>query len=308
MQVTVLVLDGTNTLSFAAAVDPMRAANRHAGRRLFDWQFATTGDAPARLTSGLAIPPLPIRDIPRCDLLLVVASFEVDAQTTPRLLASLRRLAAAPAIVAGIDGGPWLMARAGLLDEHSATTHWEDIESFAQTFPATEIRTDRFVVSGSRMTSGGAAPALEMMLHLIRERHGAALATRVAGSFIYDPGPVAARPQIRTAALPHNAVTARAHALMEATLDAPLPLAQIARRLGLTPRALQLHFADRLGTSPQAHYLALRLAEAERLVTQTTKPLQDIALSCGFNAQTSFARAFRARFGTSARSLRKSAQ
>ena len=60
LSVAVLVLDETNTLSFAAGVDPMRAANRIAGRRLFDWYFVTATGQPALLTSGLSVtgPPL----------------------------------------------------------------------------------------------------------------------------------------------------------------------------------------------------------------------------------------------------------
>jgi transcriptional regulator GlxA family with amidase domain len=61
IQTTILVLKDSNTLSFAAAVDPLRAANRQAGRILFDWQFATPGDAAVTLTSGIIIPPAPLQ-------------------------------------------------------------------------------------------------------------------------------------------------------------------------------------------------------------------------------------------------------
>lgn len=100
-------------------------------------------------------------------------------------------------------------------------------------------------------------------------------------------------------------MTARASALMESTLDAPLPLGDIAAKSGASLRALQSQFRKRLGTTPQAHYLALRLAEAYRLVTDTDLPLTDIALACGFASQSSFARAFRSAHKTSARALRR---
>lgn len=302
------MLDGTNTLSFAAAVDPLRAANRQAGRPLFDWQFATPTAAPVTLTSGLGIPSCALQTVLRTDLLIVVAGFEVERQCTPALKASLRRLATAQTTVAGIDGGPWVMAEAGLLDGHGATAHWEDLDRFAQRFAEVETRNSRYVVSGNRLTSGGAAPAIEMMLHLIGTRHGTALAGKIAGSFIHDPGAPPHTPQSRQAGLPHDPVTARAHALMEGALDAGLPVAQIARRLGMSPRSLQQHFARALGTSPQAHYRALRLSEAERLVRTTDLPLHDIALMTGFASQSSFARAFRAHAGVSARTLRRPRQ
>ncbi|WP_299961621.1 GlxA family transcriptional regulator [uncultured Roseobacter sp.] len=307
MRTTVLVLEETNTLTFAAAVDPLRAANRHAGHPVFDWQFATPTDRDVTLTSGLVVPAAALNRAPPCDLLIVVAGFDPDAKTTPALCASLRRLAATARIVAGIDGGPWVMARAGLLDGYKATTHWEDLPEFTQQFPDVITLDARFVESGPRMTSGGAAPAIEMMLHLIAMQNGAALADRVAGSFIYDVSSTPTRPQGRQQlGMRHSPVIARAHDIMQAHLEDPLAIAAIAQELGVSLRALQLQFRTRLDRTPQAHYLGLRLAEADRLVTQTALPLQDVALRTGFGSQSSFARAYRHHFETSARQRRRS--
>lgn len=301
----VLVLDETNTLSFAAAVDPLRAANRQAGRTVFEWQFATPTDQDVRLTSGLSVAANPLHKIMNCDLLIVVAGFNLDMQTTPQLRASLRRLAARADQVAGVDGGPWVMAQSGILDGHLATMHWEDLDRFRKRFDRVTTLDARFVDSGTRLTSGGAAPALEMMLHLISQRYGAALSDRVAGGFIFDEARPAARPQIRQSPLRgHSAITARAQDLMQTHLEDPICVKGIARRLGISLRGLQLQFRTRLGTTPQSHYLALRLAEADRLVTQTALPLQDVALITGFNSQSSFARAYRQKFGISARRRR----
>ena len=305
LKAAVLVLDACNTLSFAAGVDPMRAANRLAGRRLFDWHYTTLDGTPARLTSGLTVDGPALSRLAECDLLLVIAGFDLDRQATPALRAGLRRMAAGATTVAGIDGGPWLMAEAGLLDGRRATTHWEDLDRFATRFPAVTVLHDRYHIDGNRLTCGGALPAIDMMLHLIAARHGATLASRVAGVFIHDSPADPARAQRRIGADPrHNRLTARASALMEQTLDAPLPVAEIARRCGTGQRSLQMQFRARLGHSPQQHYLSLRLTEALRLVTQTETPLMDVALATGFASQQSFARAFRAAHGTSARSLR----
>ena len=302
-QTTLLVLDDCNTLTFAAAVDPLRAANRQAGRALFDWQFATPEATPVTLTSGVVIPAAPLQKVTRTDLLIIVAGFDLEAQSTPALTASLRRLDSQGSVIAGIDGGPWVMAMAGLLDHHRATTHWEDLPSFTERFPLIDVINSRFEISGSRLTCAGAAPAIEMMLDLIGRRHGPALAQKIAGTFIYDPAPP--MPQSRGIDPRHNAVTAKAQQLMEAALDDPVPIARLAQRMGLSQRALQLQFQSRLGRSPQAHYLQLRLSEAERLVRQTHHSLQNIALATGFASQASFARAFRERFRISATQMRQ---
>ena len=305
IKTTILVLDETNTLSFAAAVDPMRAANRHAGRALFDWQFATPSDKDVRLTSGLIVPAAPIARVNHCDLFVIVAGFRLREQTTPALRASMRRLAQNVTDICGIDGGPWVMARAGLLDGHSATTHWEDIDDFARDFAQVETVNSRYQISGNRMTSAGATPTIDMMLALIRREFGGQLASQIAASFILDHSPAATAPQLRNPdPLRHNRITARAHALMEEALDDPQSIGEIARKCGIGSRALQLQFQTALGITPRDHYLALRLNEARRQVTTTAHALHDIALATGFASQSSFARAYAKAFGTSARSER----
>lgn len=309
LKTAVLVLDDCNTLSFAAVVDPMRAANRLAGRGAFDWDYVTATGAPALLTSGLTVPGIALTRLETCELLILVAGFQLARHATPSLLAGLRRIAASGATIAGVDGGPWLLAEAGLLDRHAATTHWEDLDNFASRFPNVEVKRDRFVVSQTRLTSGGATPAIEMMLHLIAARHGAGFAARVGGLFLYEGAPEPSRPQSRLGAPHrHTALTAKAHALMEAALEEPLALSEIAETLGTSPRTLQQQFRLRLNTTPQDHYLHLRLAEARRLVTDTDTPLLDVALATGFASQSSFARAFRTAHGCAARDLRQGTQ
>ncbi len=311
LTVAVLVLADTNALSLAAAVDPMRAANRRAGQALFSWRYysATGGTVP--LTAGFGIETAPITDRIDADILMVVAGFRLMEQATPALLARLRRLAPRLRAMIGIDGGPWFLALAGLLDRRAATVHWEDLESFADRFLAIDVRQDRYVISGPFVTTGGAAPCLDMMLELIRARGGAELALRVAGAFLYEP--------VHAATVPQQAVSAarlargdpalgQAIALMEAAIEDPVPVAAIAQRVGLSQRRLEMLFAERLGTSPGRFFRDLRLDEARRMITDTRLPLGEIAFRAGFSGQVAFARAFRARFGMTASALRRPAE
>ena len=90
------------------------------------------------------------------------------------------------------------------------------------------------------------------MLHLIRARHGAPLARQVAQSFIaiarpgHDPqvAPRAKDPLL-------DPRVARAVARMEATLDAPAPMTEIAAAVGLSPRRLESLFRASLGAVPR---------------------------------------------------------
>lgn len=308
LKVLIVVFDQTNALSLASLVDPLRAANRRAGKRLFDWSFATPTGAPARLTAGIDIPGPALPDAADTDLLVVVASFQIADQITPRLVTALRNKAHRAQGVAAADGGAWLLARAGLLDGYAATSHWEDHDDFTTAFPNVETRRTRYVIDRNRLTTAGAAPSLDMMLDLISRRHGAALAARVASVFIYDPvkdGSALQTPVAPSALARRDPLVARVIARMADTIEAPQSIAALAKSTGLTPRSLENRFAKAVGTTPKAYYLSLRLAEAQRLATETANPVQDIAFATGFSSQAAFARAFKAAFGQSVTSLRR---
>jgi len=309
LAIGVLVLDACNTLSLAAILDPMRAANRRADKTLFTWKLFTPTQMPVQLTSGIPVAGLPLAraQAEPLDALFVVAGFALEEQCTPALLTQLRQAAARVQTLGGVDGGSWVLARAGLLDGLDATTHWEDLERFANRFAAVNALRDRYVISGRAVTTGGASPALDMMLHLIRVRHGEALAMRVASAFIYDPVHAGDSPQSLASPARLRArapKVARAIRIMESRLDEPPGIREIAAQVGLSTRHLETSFRAALGSTPGAFFLNLRLSEARRLALDTALPVQEIALATGFNAQATFARAFKQAYGQSVSRLR----
>lgn len=308
LSVGILVMADCNALALASCVDPMRAANRRAGKTLYRWQFLSDSGGDVPITAGFAVPTAPLSDRAEYDALMIVAGFKLFEQATPAFLARLRRLAPQLRAMVAIDGGPWLPALAGLLDGLDATVHWEDLESFANRFPQVRVLRDRYVVAGRMITTGGAGPCLDMMIALIRARQGPELALRVASAFVYEPLLSATSPQqvIPVAGLMrHDPMLGRAIGLMETHIEAPITMADIARQVGISARRLEMLFKRRLGLSPGRFFLDLRLDEARRMIWDTDLPLQEIALRCGFSSQPAFARAFRDRFGATASSLRR---
>lgn len=309
LDIALLVLPGASILEVASVLDPARNANRHLGREGFRWRVVSPDGRAVPLTCGLELPSVgPLRVARGADVLIVIGGYGHGAATTRALLADLARLAGRFRAVGAVDTGPWVLARAGLLDGHRATVHWEDLEDFALAHPGIEVVPDRFVVSRNRFTAGGAAPAADLMLHLIGARCGAAIAGQVAGSFLYDAAVDGARPQ-RPGMLPaaRDPRLSAALRLMSENLEAPLPLAAVARAQGLSLRRLEQVFRLGLGQGPGAAYRDLRLQAARRMVTDTHHTFQEVALRCGFADQSSFSRAFRRRFRQAPRTLRTAA-
>ncbi len=308
LTIALLVLPQSSILEVASALDPLRNANRHLGHEAYRWRVVSPDGAPVPLTCGISLPSSgPLSHAVGADALIVIAGYRLAEVATRPLIRDLRRMASRFAFVGGIDAAPWVLARAGLLDGYRATVHWEDLEDLASAHPAVDVRPDRYVIDRNRVTISGAAPATDLMLHLIRARHGAPLARQVASSFL-TVARAGSDPQIAPSghdpALDPRVATAIAR--MEAEIEAPAPIARIAAEVGLSPRRLETLFAVGLGTTPGAYALSLRLASARRMVTETAHPLAEIALRTGFSSPGTLARAFRRQFGMPPSALRQS--
>jgi transcriptional regulator GlxA family with amidase domain len=306
LTLALLVLPQSSILEVASTLDPLRAANRHLGQEAYRWRVVSPDGRSVPLTCGIELPsngPLSAAD--GADALVVIAGFRQSEVATAPLIRDLSRMGPRFAALGGIDAGPWVLARAGLLDGYRATCHWEDHEDFAAAHPGIDVLPDRYVIDRNRFTAGGAAPAADLMLHLIRARHGPALALQVAGSFLTTSRD-GHEPQLRPRnPSPHlDPRVATAVARMDAMLDTPETTPETAAALGLSPRRLEQLFQDNLGMSPAAYALTLRLQAARRMITDTRHPLAEVALRTGFSSPSTLSRAFTRAFGHPPRHLR----
>jgi len=308
LSITILVLANASIMCVASTIDPLRAANRIAGERLFDWRIVSVEGTPPQTTSGLPIAVDGAFDPAPTDMLIVIGGFGTRDTSSRSLLSTLRKSARAARSFGGVEAGSWLLARAGLLDGHAATTHWEDLEDFATAFPAVDVRPDRYVIDGPAFTAGGASPIFDLMLHLVRSRLGMAVALDVASVFIYDQAHSAAdtQPLVSLGRIEgYDQRVAQAIRLMESHIDEPLGTAVLAARSGVTMRTLETIFRKAIGETPGAYYQRLRLSAARRLVLDTRLPMTDVAARTGFNSTASFSRAFSSAFGEAPTRLRK---
>ncbi|MEX0922500.1 MAG: GlxA family transcriptional regulator [Rhodovibrionaceae bacterium] len=309
-EIDILLLPEFSNLTFAALLEPLRAANRAAGQQLYAWRLLSADGGPVASSSGVSLAvDGKLGEGPPPGVVFLVASYNAERAATPQLLAALRRLERRGVQFGGFESGSYALARAGLLDGYRATTHWEDLEDFAQKFPRVETVPDRFVIDRGRFTTGGATPALDFALELIRAQHGLGIALDVGSTFIYDQERLSSDPQ-QIVSLGRLAwrepKLAEAIQLMEQHIEAPLPVEVIARRAGLQLRGLQRLFRAVFGVTPGDYYQGLRLNAGRRLIQRSDKPVSEIALICGFASPSAFARAFRRRFGMAPGELRRS--
>ncbi|MDE4061101.1 MULTISPECIES: GlxA family transcriptional regulator [Rhodobacterales] len=299
-QVDVLLFDDFSGHCLANTVEPMRAANTLAGRQIYDWRFLTLEGGTAVSSAGMEVNAHGRLAEYGGDMLIAMPSYHYRPLATDKALRGLRAAARRYAVMAGFDAGAWLLASAGLLDGHRATIHWEELQGFTEAFPSVDAQRLRYVRDGDRVTCSGALAAFELMLDLIAERHGQALRLELAALFM---SPEATGGQVIPLARSRSLV--RAIDLMQANLEMPLPIGEVARRVGRSQKDLEARMKAELGAPPQAVYRRLRLIQARKLVLETTLSVAEISLRCGYEDPSAMTRAFRQEFGSTPRQMRR---
>ena len=289
-------------MSFAAAIEPLRSANRMRGDTLFEWRLFSRDGGPVRASNGVDIAAHGgfDDDATHLDMVLVCAGTRDAGAGDSALGRWLRLHARRGAAMGGISLGAYALARAGLLDGRRCALHWESLGAFAEQFPRIRATPDLFVVDGDRRTCSGGTAALDMMLHLIAEREGRGLANDVSEQFIHprirgthDPQRMAVQARLGIA----NPKLIAAIGMMEASSEETRPVHAIASDVGLSPRQLERLFARYLQARPGRYYLQARLARARTMLLQTTKPILDVAVACGFASASHFSRCYRTLYG-----------
>ena len=295
------LIEGFPMMAFASAIEPLRAANRLSGEPLFDWRLISNDGTPVRASNGIDIDVHnAIGDAVPLDMLLVCAGMPDAGRGNSALFKWLRGLSRGGVLLGGISLGAYALAYAGLLDGRRCALHWESLRAFGERFPRIHTTSEIFVMDANRWSCSGGTAALDMMLELITSRHGRALATDVSEQFIHprirgtqDPQRMAIQSRLGVA----NKKLIAAIGLMEEANDDPRPVQDIAAEVDLSPRQLERLFAKYLQQTPSRYYLELRLERARSLLLETTKPILDVAVACGFASASHFSRCYRAVYG-----------
>lgn len=300
-QVDILLFDEFSAHCLANTVEPMRAANTLAGRELYRWRFLSLSGARVVSSSGMEVTAHARLAECRGDMLAVMPSYNFLRHDGAETRRALRAAATRYREMAGFDTGPWLMAAAGLLQGRQATIHWDEINRLAEAFPEIEVQRSRYVLDGDRITCTGALAAFDLMLERIGAAHGQALRLEVAALFMSTES---GSPAPETM-LARTKVVARAVGLMQAHLEVPLPIPEIARRIGRPRKDLEARMKADLGATPATVYRRLRLIEARKLLLETDISVAEVAMRTGYEDPSALTRAFRAEFSTTPRALRK---
>lgn len=298
------LLPGFSMMGLMSAIEPLRVANRFHAH--YSWRLLSDDGQAVPASNGMSLNVDDALDDELADAsLFVVAGFDPLATFSPQLASRLRRADRECRVLGGIDTGSFVLAETGLLDARQRfTLHWEALDAFRERYPQLQPTQELFEIDGRRITSAGGTSSLDLMLGLIGRDHGEPLSIQVSEQFVL--GRIRTRldhqrMQVSSRYGIHDKKLALVIAEMERCTEEPRSPGQLAATVGITTRQLERLFRQHLNTTPITFYLGLRLDKARHLLRQSDLSVLEVALACGFESASYFARRYRTRFAVSPR-------
>jgi transcriptional regulator GlxA family with amidase domain len=309
-----LLLEDFTLISMSSAIEPLRMANRLMRQEVYSWKTISADGGPVVASDGLSLNvSAGIADedaLEGIEAVVVCGGLRVERFASDAIIRFLKQCARRNLHLGSTCTGAYVLAKAGLLDGYHCSTHWENVASLTDTFPAVVVRRSIYTMDRDRFTcSGGTAP-IDMMLNFVRRECGPNISGGVAEQFSYerirDPGELQRVP-LRHIAGHQSDKLVTAVELMEANIREPIEQVELAGYVGLSRRQLQRLFQKYLLTTPSRYYLQLRLKRARELLLQTTLSLVDISARTGFVSSSHFSKTYKEYYGHSPSSERRRA-
>jgi AraC family transcriptional regulator, transcriptional activator FtrA len=304
-RVVALVRPVQSTFELGCAVEVFGTARAGIPQH-YEFEVCTETPGPVPTSAGYAMSVTQdLSALASADTVIIPGWAPVEAPLSADVRGALLQAHARGARLVTICSGVFALARTGLLDGRSATTHWGRAAQLQREFPQVRVELDvLYVDHGDVATSAGAGAGIDLCLHLVQQDYGAAHAALVARHMVMPPHRDGGRAQYGPPPPPAEALDG----LLEwagARLGTPLSVGDLAAHLGVSPRTLARRFADQLGTSPGAWLLSRRVAEARTLLEQTDLPVEAIAARVGLASAVNLRRRFRDQVGTSPGAYRR---
>ena len=299
-----MLLNNFSMLSFTSAVETLRVANRILDKDHYKWTILSKDGASVISSASCEFNvsgDLDSQKIDQNDVVLLCGGLDIQNNIDQKLLTWLRRISRRGTIVGGLCTAGYVLAVAELLDGKKATIHWENQDSFTESFANIQLTKSVFTIDRGVITAAGGVATIDLILNIIAQSHGNQIASQVADGLIYNTIrtdqdsqrlSIPVRIGVRHPKL--NLVVK----MMEQTLENPVSPALFAEKVRLSSRQLERLFQRYLNRSPKRYYMELRLQKARGLLLQTDMSIINISLACGFSSPSHFSKCYRKHYTT----------
>lgn len=311
-RVVVLALEGVYPFELSIPVRIFGSTTGPGGEPLYEVITCSLDGAPVRTSADFSISVEHGSEALKTADTVVVPPFTCgpaeDPDWLPDELAQALTLIRLDARIVSICSASYVLATAGLLDGHRATTHWNEAGHFQRSFPGVEVDPNvLFVDNGRVLTAAGVAAGVDLCLHIVRRDHGSVVANRVARLCVVPPWREGGQAQFieRPVPEPSDAGTSSTRVWALERLGKPVTLSELAGHAGMSVRTFSRRFRDEVGMTPGQWLVQQRIEHARGLLETTDLPVDRIAEEAGLGTAASLRQHLAATIGVSPSAYRR---
>lgn len=181
MTICFYLQDGVEVLDFAGPMEVFAYAGFHV--------FTVSKTKAPIVTQGIlkVTPDYSIDDAPPADIMAFFGGNAGPPSMDSSIMAWVKGRRSSTSYFFSVCTGAFIIGRAGLLDNLTATTFHASIESLRKALPGTKVLSDvRFVDNGKVITTAGISAGIDGALHLVAKLKGEEMAKEVAAYMEYD--------------------------------------------------------------------------------------------------------------------------
>jgi transcriptional regulator GlxA family with amidase domain len=186
IKVCFAISTGANVIDLAGPWETFQDTMHPNGDMPFELYTVAESTQIVEMTNGLRIEPNYSFDAVPFQPNVVVVGAQSDG--SENFMQTLRGIQGKVDLTMSVCTGAFKLAKSGILDGKSATTHHEYYDEFAKRYPqVTLVRGVRFVDDGSILTAGGLTSGISAALHVIERYFDASYAARTAAYMEFVP-------------------------------------------------------------------------------------------------------------------------
>ncbi|MET1080731.1 MAG: helix-turn-helix domain-containing protein [Pseudomonas sp.] len=301
LRIGLLLYPGCMPAGLLAFADLLQAANRRAGRTLFDLHYVALQVGAVECAHGVSLLAGESLAHARLDAVLLPGFWAESLQQVKDCLLAetplVRALAALPrrCQLWSYCTGVVLLAASGRLDREPATVTWWLADSLAQRFPKVLWQPEHNCrVTPRHATATGVNGYLPIAQALI-ERHLSQTLVRDLNRLMVLPRPARSHGAFQALHRIEQAdpLLARLQGLVEQLPADGITVQVLAERLGVSARTLARKVAAETASSLAAYIRRIKLNQASERLLGTRAPVSQISAELGFSSDSNLRRMFK---------------
>jgi len=195
-RIGVFIYDDAEVLDFSGPFEVFSTACRllEPHHNPLEILLIAESEAPVLARGGFqVVPHFSIENHPPVDSLVIVGGVHSEVMYRSNVLHWLRAQSSLVKNLASVCTGAFLLAEAGLIDQLSVTTHWQDQADLQQQYPTLKVVAGKRWVEAEAalrapriITSGGISAGIDMSLFLLSKITDKDLAVKTARQMEFD--------------------------------------------------------------------------------------------------------------------------